>query len=277
MIEKSCQFGQQNRLHGILTQPGINKEKRASIILVNAGFLSTPGPFRLYTLLARKMAEDGFSTLRFDLGGIGNSEQIHPSLTLQERTNKDIENAVDYLVNEQNSENIVLCGLCSGAEDSFRYASLDPRINAVVMIDPHCYQTPGFHRRKYFGTFTVKKIIVKFMNLWDKLTQKNKKTDHEQQQQSRSLIDYQYMDFSESSNILSGLISRGTLLHYIYTGAMLPKFNHRKQLAEMFNGIDFANKVTVDHIPNIEHTQILQEDREYLMNAISSQITRWFK
>ncbi|MCW8879670.1 MAG: hypothetical protein OQK51_21630, partial [Kangiellaceae bacterium] len=76
MKETACQFAENNRLHGVLTTPSNNNSK-LTLVLINAGFLSTQGPFRLYTLLARHLASLNVATLRFDLGGIGNSEMYN--------------------------------------------------------------------------------------------------------------------------------------------------------------------------------------------------------
>ena len=97
MKEYACQFGEQGRLNGIVTQPATAKESTTALILVSAGLTAKAGPFRLHTLLAREVAKKGLTTLRFDLGGIGNSAQIYPGYPLKVRTKLDITAAVDFL------------------------------------------------------------------------------------------------------------------------------------------------------------------------------------
>ena len=115
MREKACQFGEQNRLNGIVTHPAPPKNIDTVLITVSAGVTSKVGPYRLYTQLARHLAAKGISTLRFDLGGIGNSAQIYPGKPLVERTDIDIRDAVDYVQEKYEPKSIVLGGLCSGA------------------------------------------------------------------------------------------------------------------------------------------------------------------
>lgn len=96
------------------------------------------------------------------------------------------------------------------------------------------------------------------------------KTSHE-----NSLIDYQYMSLEKSKAILSQLMNQGTLIHYIYTGAVLELFNDKKQVVEMFNGVDFNGQVSADYLPDIDHTQILKEDKSVLISHIIKAINSW--
>ena len=84
MNELACQFGEHRRLAGRLTEPPA-PEPRTACVLVNAGLVPKLGPFRLYVELARRHAQDGVVTLRFDLGGIGDSQPGLPGLPLRER------------------------------------------------------------------------------------------------------------------------------------------------------------------------------------------------
>ena len=82
------------------------------------------------------MAKEGFPTLRFDLGGLGDSAPAHDDRPLQQRTQLEVGAALDYLGERFAVDGVTLAGLCSGAEDSFRHAEHDVRVKRVVMIDP---------------------------------------------------------------------------------------------------------------------------------------------
>ena len=274
MNEIACQFAENNRLHGVLTTPD-NEKSELTLILISAGFLSTQGPFRLYTLLARHLASLNIATLRFDLGGIGNSEMYNTTLPLEERTMQDIKHAVDFVASANKNSKIVLCGLCSGAEDSFKYAALDSRINGIVLIDPHCYQTSQFKIRKWTHGHYLKKIAGKFLNLSiRKIVNKFRNIDADDQE-AGNMIDYQYLPFERSSRILKSLMEQKTLTHYIYTGAMNRTLNHAKQLYEIFGFLKKEDPVSVEYIPYIEHTQIMKEDRNVLIKQISDRLVSW--
>jgi hypothetical protein len=273
MREFSCEFGQQKRLKGIAIADDRLNPNGSIVIFVNAGFISSQGPFRLYTLLARRLAEYKIGSLRFDLGGIGHSEAIELGKPLHQRTMDDIQQAVNYVRNELQCSDIVLCGLCSGAEDSFQYASIDSRIKAVVMIDPHCYQTTGYKLRKLFSLDIPKRMTVKVLRLINRLNNLhgNKKID----KKPPSLIDYQCLTHDKSSAILRKLLDRKVLIHYVYTAGTLENFNSAKQLYEMYPDIELKDRVSIDHLPHIEHTQFLEEDREVMLSCLTRRIVSW--
>src|SRR5581483_6257730 len=97
----------------------------------------------LYAQLARRLANNGFTVLRFDLGGIGDSRQAYASLPLRRRVELELRAAVDQVP----AGPLLLAGLCSGAEDSLRYAALDERVTALALIDPFGYPTLGWRWR----------------------------------------------------------------------------------------------------------------------------------
>ena len=76
MKEQVCQFGPGDNLLGILTTPDEDKKVDGApiAIILNAGIVHRIGPFRLHVDLARKLANLGFTTLRLDLSGLGDSQ-----------------------------------------------------------------------------------------------------------------------------------------------------------------------------------------------------------
>src|SRR5262245_42062453 len=132
MRESAVRFGPSQQLAGIVTE-GEGPTKRPPLVLVTAGLVPKAGPHRLYAELARRVAKDGTATLRFDLGGIGDSGQPHAGRPLAVRTALEIRAAVELIAGSGSGE-VVLAGLCSGGEDAFRYAEGDPRVRGVLMI-----------------------------------------------------------------------------------------------------------------------------------------------
>jgi alpha-beta hydrolase superfamily lysophospholipase len=114
LTETSCQFGDHRQLVGVVSEPA-TCERRIGFVLVNAGVVPKVGPFRLYVQLARRLAGAGIVTLRFDLGGIGDSQQGYSNQPLKARTTLEIRAAVDHLTERYSLDGIVIGGLCSGA------------------------------------------------------------------------------------------------------------------------------------------------------------------
>jgi len=257
--ETACQFGNHQMLAGIISEPA-GPPRRLGCVLVSAGLLPKFGPFRLYTQLARRLARQGLPTLRFDLGGIGDSPSSHSAEPLPERTRREIAAAVDHLCTTHGLDGVILGGLCSGAEDSFRYAEADPRVRAVVLIDPFCYATTDAKVR-YLALRAARRALRALGVYVPRPPLKG-----------RRAVTYHYMEQSESRRILTTLLARGVRTHFVYTGGVSDTFNHERQLAGMFPGLDFKGLVTVDLFPRTDHTQFLQQDRDQLVEAIAARV-----
>lgn len=271
MRELACQFAEHKRLNGVITIPV--KPTQMALVLVSAGLIAKAGPCRLYTQAARELASRGVTVLRFDLGGIGNSQQIFSGLPLTARTRADIAAAVDFLEQKYDARQFILGGLCSGAEDSFRYSETDERIAGVVLIDPHAYKTSDWQIRRYLSRFYINRIINKYSNMFNINPIPAEVSESKRiEGLTGELIDYKYMDKVEALRILESLIQRNCKVHYIYTGGRRGTFNHKGQFAKMFKRPELTGKVTLTHIPHIEHEQIFQQDRQELIDAI----THWY-
>jgi hypothetical protein len=257
--ESACQFGPQRLLAGILTEP-TGPARSVAVVLVTAGFTPKFGPFRLYAELARHLAESArLRTLRFDLGGIGDSGATHAGLSLAERTRHQIGDAIDYLSGRFELDGVILAGLCSGADDSFRHAEQDSRVTGVVMIDPFAYRTPGFAWRHL--KYRAKRRLLRALGLYRRGPASGD-----------SLVDYEHLPEPEARRVLCGLLKRRVLVHFVYTGGMREHFNHRGQLRAMFRGIALNDRVTLDYLPQIDHTQLMSADRRVLIEAIAGRL-----
>ena len=267
MRESACLFGPQHELSGIVTEPA-TASRDATCILVSAGLMPKFGPYRIYADLARRLAGDGFRTLRFDLGGIGDSQQTNAGLPLRERTALEIRAAVEHVTATYGSNRVILGGLCSGAEDSFRYAENDPRVAGVVLIDPFSYRTASWKWRHF--VYRAARRTMRALRVYEPIAARSVVSPVVTS--DKPLVKYKYMAHAESSRILKALIARGTRVHFVYTGGMRESFNHEHQLREMFEPIDFAGRVTLDHFPEVDHTQVLEEDRRRLVSAIRRRV-----
>jgi pimeloyl-ACP methyl ester carboxylesterase len=269
MKESSCQFGDGDRLAGIITRPD-GPARRAALVLVSAGLAPKSGPFRLYAELARRLSRDGFLTLRFDLGGVGDSRPGPANEPLERRTSREIAAALDYLTAHHELDDIVLGGLCSGAEDSFRAAELDPRVTGVVMIDPFAYKTSGWMWR-HLG-YRATRRLLRALRIHRPFVRAQAARATEPNGR-RALVAYKYMDRFESSRILRTVVKRRDHVHFVYTGGAREVFNHERQLKAMFPEVEFDGLVTLDHVPHVEHTQLLEEDRRTVVEAIARRLT----
>jgi alpha-beta hydrolase superfamily lysophospholipase len=125
-------------LVGVLTTPAESDAdgERPTVIILNAGLLHRVGPNRIYVKLARALAAIGFSVLRLDLSGIGESQARSGTEPIDESVHADVRNAMDTLARTRGASRFVLMGHCSGAAFSLLIAARDPRVAAAVIINP---------------------------------------------------------------------------------------------------------------------------------------------
>jgi pimeloyl-ACP methyl ester carboxylesterase len=259
MKESSCRFGEHGQLAGIVTES--DAAPRAALVLVSAGLTPKFGPFRLYVELARRLAAEGYLTLRFDLGGIGDSGQGYSGRPLKERTELEIKAALDFLSARGAPKSVWVGGLCSGAEDSFRFAERDERVAGLVLMDPFGYKTAGWKRRD-LAIRAVRRALWLSGLL----------PTYRSAASEGGLIDYASMGRAEAGRILRTLIRRKVPMHFVYTGGMRETFNHKGQFKAMFEGIDFQGLAAVDYFPQLRHTQALEADRHTIIEAITARL-----
>ena len=138
MREEVLLMGEPNVLVGIVTIPdGANQgDDLPALLLLNSGILHRVGPNRLYVKMARRLAREGFLTLRFDLSGIGDSDPRDDNRPLHARWTAEVQEAMDSLQETYGAQRFGLMGICLGATLSFKAACEDPRVVGAVLVNP---------------------------------------------------------------------------------------------------------------------------------------------
>jgi alpha-beta hydrolase superfamily lysophospholipase len=139
--EQLCRFGDDGHLFGILTRPAQESDQPV-VVMLNAGSIHHVGPHRLYVRLARELAEEGYTVLRLDHEGLGDSvlrgdatRENHP---YPPHAIDDVKAAFSFLEREHGHRRFILLGLCSGAHTAFHAARTlpDAPIERLVLINP---------------------------------------------------------------------------------------------------------------------------------------------
>ncbi len=141
--EQTLLMGPRKSLVGVLTPaaPDRARPDRPTVVLLNSGIVHRVGANRFSVTLARALAADGSTVVRFDLSGIGDSEPRTDGLAPLEGALADIREALDFLETTRQSRRFILGGLCSGADHSVIYAGADPRVAGIVLLDPSTPRT----------------------------------------------------------------------------------------------------------------------------------------
>lgn len=144
VVESPVSFGPGGQFFGIVSeslQPQGTRGK-TGIVLVNVGSNHHIGPNRMYVSQARTFASLGFVALRMDIGGVGESPASsgrQDNHLYARHSVGDVQEAVRFLREQRQVEQVVLIGVCSGAYLSFHTAIADPSISSIILINPQTF------------------------------------------------------------------------------------------------------------------------------------------
>lgn len=133
--------GQPNLVGHLIEPADKTTDDLPLVVLLNAGAAYRVGPNRLYVLLSRQLAAEGFRSLRVDLAGLGDSvaadhdpENDSYSATMF----RDIDLVLRHAQTHLGAQRVVLLGLCSGAYGAFQAAAqfTNPALIESVLINP---------------------------------------------------------------------------------------------------------------------------------------------
>ena len=146
MREEAVLFGRGASLVGVVTDPETPERRgdRVAVILLNSGVLHHVGPGAIYVKIARLMAKLGFTSLRFDYSGIGDSGVRMDGIPFERSSILEAQEAMDYLEAIRGVSQFILMGICSGAVASFEAAEVDERVVGAVLMNPRSFgEKPG--------------------------------------------------------------------------------------------------------------------------------------
>lgn len=126
-------------IFGVVTEPRQAELRRRAVILLNVGAEHHVGSSRIHVSLARRWAYHGYTVLRLDLAGLGDSstrpsrpdDEVFPPSALQ-----DVSAAIDFIRSQYGIADITLGGLCSGGYHSLRAAVAGFAVNRVLVVNP---------------------------------------------------------------------------------------------------------------------------------------------
>jgi hypothetical protein len=128
------------------------------------------------------------------------------------------------------------------------------------LIDPFAYRTPGFAWRHW--SFRARRRLMRAFKLWQPPAPSS----------GPALVDYEHVPQREARELMRRLVARRVAVHFVYTSGMREHFNHRGQLRAMFRGLELGHGVTLDYLPKLDHTQLLEADRRSLISTIAARL-----
>jgi alpha-beta hydrolase superfamily lysophospholipase len=139
--ESAVHFGPGSDLFGVLAEPdrhaGNAPACDTAVLMLSVGGNYRIGPNRIYTRLARSLAQAGYCALRFDLPGLGDSPTPN-QFSMHDLYSKDatpqVRAAID-LLSAKGCRHFYLLGICSGSFVAFQSALADERVTGQVLMN----------------------------------------------------------------------------------------------------------------------------------------------
>ena len=272
-LERALIFGESAKLVGVLCEPepALRTPGTPAVLFLNSGIIHRVGASRIHVQMARLLAENGFSSLRFDFSGIGDSESRRDSLRFEESAVRETREAMDYLERTTGIGSFVLVGLCSGADMGFEVSQADPRVVGLAQFDPYAYRTWGWFLR-YYGPRATR------LSTWTNAVRVRVRGLRERirpSQASATASDFVAPEyrrvFPPKREVESGvgrLVQRGVRLFVVFTGGER-LFNYAEQYREAFSRVPFGNLLRVHHMPRADHTFTDPHSQRELLEYLS--------
>jgi pimeloyl-ACP methyl ester carboxylesterase len=298
--EQALLLGRQQSLVGVLApgNPQPDRIERPYVVMLNAGIIHRVGPNRLHVELARLLAAQGFSSLRFDLSGIGDSEKRTDGLTLLEASLADVREVLDWLEASRGAGSFILLGLCSGADHALLHAGSDPRVAGVVLLDPSIPRTRGYYLRHYGRRLLKASSWWNFAGALPRLVSRSASSLTSLRSltwlawlgplKSRQAgltndveigagdgeepLDEAWADRPEARAFLKlayqKAIDQGSEMLAIVTGDLENRQNYREQLLDAMQGVSFGDRLRLERFGDSDHTFSFEGDRRRVLSMI---------
>ncbi len=268
-MEKTIVFGKYENLVGTYCGPSSESPAPLAVLMLTPGMLHHVGPMRLHVQLARRLANYGIPSLRYDLSGIGESLAVGSGGSSLQRATREAIAAMDWMQQECDIEKFVLFGLCSGADDALAIAQYDQRVVGLSMMDGLGYRTKQFYLH-----WILKKQLPKMLRAskWFALL---RGLIQVKQCSSQSMpIGQDIREFpqrAEAERQLRYLLQRGIQLQLIYTGGVVDYYSYENQFTDMFPSLSGHINIHKRYFPRMDHLATLSEDREVMLGELQ----RW--
>lgn len=272
MTEEPLQFGDGGRLLGILTSPRMpasTGQELPVFVFLTAGDLHRVGPYRLYVLLARELAQMGVSSLRVDLAGSGDSP-ARPGLTNQQSVAADFAAILAVLESRLGRLPLVLAGLCSGADNAIKLTLEEPRVVGMVLLDPICFLDRGFRLRVAIARYTSPARQIAWLK---RRVRALKRPAGEKPPIDESVDPLTFRDLPTREQLRAAFVSireRNGRVLSVFTDYAHGYYNQAGQLRRVLGVKGYRQFCTELFWPRVDHTYRVELNRRRLIAEIKA-------
>jgi Serine aminopeptidase, S33 len=280
MREKAVRFGKTKSLVGIVTEPlnGVGRDAAPAVIMLNSGILHHIGACRLHVKLARTLAPVGYTVMRFDHSGIGDSDARRETLPFEKSAVLDVQEAMDYLTATRGAREFVLMGLCSGADMSFKVAGADVRVVGMMQLDAWAYRTLGYWVRHYGKRVFKLTVWTNWLRRTLAGVRRSDTAGTAPPRPDADAVTPEYRRVFPPRELVAAdlrtLLQRGVHFFNVFSGGQVDHFNHRGQHRASFRSVAFRDQVRVEYLPDADHLFTGLDHQQFVVDAAAEWMSR---
>ena len=264
MKEEPFRYGENNRCFGILTLPE-NTEKAPIVVIFNAGLLHRSEPYRLNVLICRGLANAGYICARIDIAGKGDSPP-REGMSFRESVDIDWSFIRQALFTRFGERNIILAGLCSGADNGIKLGAQDPLVKGLVLMDAVSPRDDGAARRELLHKLTsIRKILNAPRSLCSRMLRRisGKPSDEAEQLMLRDLPTE-----TDQKKCFDNIVERKGRVLAIFTSHAYPQYNEVGQFTRALKISGLEDCCEEEFWPSMMHLYPIEIHRERLVRRI---------
>ena len=273
--DEVLRIGPDHQLTGIVSVAATGQNARTGVIILNAGVLHRIGPHRIHVQLARALAARGFTTLRLDVGGVGDSVASSDAPTFRESAVADTRLAMSRMSELHGLDRFVVFGICSGADNALATALVDDRVAGIIAVDPPLYISWQARVRSLRAKLARQTSIVSAAR-WSLGVVRRQLTARLRR---RAVVEpdsggRETPELATYRAQLVRLVDRGVRVFSLYSNAHRGLYNHADQLFEVMPEL----RGRVDHrwFPTANHTFTELDAQAQLLDATTQWIPAQF-
>ncbi len=254
--QQPVMFGPAASLLGMVTTPTGPRRLPVACLMLNMGANHRVGPHRINVKLAHEMARHGMASLRFDLGGLGDSGSSGSSEHFLTQAVRDLQSAMDLIEKILEIRQFVVVGLCSGAVNALSVAVADARVVGISMFDGY-----AFPERRSRWERAVRRAIAAptnpaFIGKARRFVQRLLATATRSGEQTGTIFTESQTPEAKMSMFrrsMTQLADRGVAVQMLYSGTVHVRDRHRDQLGVLASDPSMRN-VRYELNPDIDHS-----------------------